>query len=67
VEIGVRVKVVRNEPEAEAVCAMLRAHGISCSYRETDIAAMAFGGWQEILVGRADADAASELVAQTSE
>lgn len=58
--------MTRSEQEAELVCAMFRAHGINCSYRETDIAAQAFGGWQEILVGRGDFDAARELLAHTS-
>ena len=48
--------VVANEPEAEMLCGMLRANGIACMYRRTDLAAgmadasAAIGGPREILV-----------------
>jgi hypothetical protein len=57
-----RVTVVPNEPEAEVVCSLLRAAGIDCSYRPTDIAAEAFGGWQEVLVRAADAERARDVL-----
>src|SRR5256885_15313674 len=34
-----RLTVVGNELEAEMLCGMLRAHGIACTYRLTDLAA----------------------------
>jgi hypothetical protein len=66
-DFGVRVTVVRSEQEAEAVCAVLRAHGINCSYRATDIAAQAFGGWQEILVRQAELDEARQFLETSSQ
>jgi hypothetical protein len=58
----VRVTVVPREPEAETVCALFRAHGIESSYRATDIAAQAWGGWQEVLVREADVEHARQLL-----
>jgi hypothetical protein len=37
-----RLTVVHDEAEAEMVCGLLRANGIECSYRKTDLAA---GTW----------------------
>jgi hypothetical protein len=47
----VPVKTVSSPAEAEAACGLLRSAGIECSYREANIAADAFWGWREILVG----------------
>jgi hypothetical protein len=68
----VRLTIVANEPEAELACGLLRAHGITCTHRITD---MAFGsggelpasgaGARELLVRPEDLDAARELLATT--
>lgn len=60
--------VVYDEAEAEMLCGMLRANGIGCSYRKSDIAAGAWtggfarGGPVEVLVDEHDAIAARELL-----
>lgn len=64
----VRLTVVPDEGEAEALCGLLRAEGIDCFYRDTDISAAGifggttFGGWREILVAEADLDRAREML-----
>jgi hypothetical protein len=64
----VRLTVVPNEGEAEIVCGLLRAEGIVCAHRYTDVssggadASKAFGGWREVLVLEADLERASELI-----
>jgi hypothetical protein len=64
----VRLTVVPDEGEAEALCGLLRTEGIECSYRDTDISAggifggRTFGGWREILVAEGDLERARELV-----
>ena len=64
-----RVTIVANEAAADVVCAFLRAGGIRCAHRVTNIGA---GGWdgvpnaggaREILVGRSDLGAAREALA----
>lgn len=55
---GVKLTVVSDEMEAEALCGMLRANGIACSYRRTDMSAgigtygggFAMAGPTEVLV-----------------
>lgn len=65
---AVTLTVVHDEAEAEMLCGMLRANGIECSYRKTDIAAGAWtggfarGGPIEVLVGERDRSAALELL-----
>jgi cell division septation protein DedD len=63
------VTVVENEPQAEIACAALRAEGIDCLYRHTNFAAGSLGGVrggpEEILVPRADAERARELLGVT--
>jgi Putative prokaryotic signal transducing protein len=61
------VEVVRNEPEAELVCSLLRSAGIECLPRLTNSGAgagdgLGTAGAHEILVGRADAEAAREVL-----
>jgi hypothetical protein len=52
----VRLTVVSNELEADMLCGMLRANGIACMFRVTDLAAgmadasFAMGTPREILV-----------------
>ena len=66
----VTLTVVHDEAEAEIVCGLLRANGIECSYRKTDVAAgswtggFARGGPVELLVNREDVVRARELLAQ---
>lgn len=64
----VRLTVVPNEGEAEILCGMLRAAGIPCAYRGTDLAAgqagygFSFGGWREIFVDNGDLARARALL-----
>jgi Putative prokaryotic signal transducing protein len=65
----VRVTTVPGEPEAEALCGLLRSEGIECAHRPTLEADSAFegiggdGGQREILVHRDDLERARELLA----
>jgi hypothetical protein len=58
----------QDEVEAEGLLGLLRANGIECWCRRTDIAAGAWTGWMctggpvEVLVGAKDLDAARELL-----
>jgi len=59
---------VQDEVEAEMLLGLLRAKGIACWCRRTDIATGAWTGWActggplEVLVGAKDLDAARELL-----
>ena len=62
--------IVADEIEAEAVCGLLRAHGIACNHRRTDLSAAvgtyfggAMAGPTEVLVDEVDLDAARTLLA----
>jgi hypothetical protein len=65
---SVKLTVVGDEMEAEMVCGMLRANGIACNYRRTDMGAGgAFGGFSmagptEVMVNEEDLDAALKLL-----
>jgi hypothetical protein len=65
---AVRLTVVGNEPEAEMLCGLLRANGIACTYRTTDLAAgmadasAAIGGPREILVEEEQLEEARKLL-----
>jgi hypothetical protein len=65
----VRVTIVPNEVAADLVCSFLRAEGIKCAHRVTNVAAgsldgsAGMGGAREIVVGEADADAARAVLA----
>jgi hypothetical protein len=67
----VHLTVVHDEAEAEIICGLLRANGIKCSYRKTDLAAgsstigFASGGPIELLVNDEDVVAARELLPAT--
>jgi hypothetical protein len=69
----VSLTVVRDEPEAEIVCSLLRSEGIACYHRPTNVTAGAFdgvvgsGGSREVLVGPQDLDRARELLADADE
>jgi hypothetical protein len=64
-----RVTIVPNEITAELMCSFLRAEGIRCAHRITDIGAGAWDGVpsaagpREVLVDPADLDAAREVLA----
>jgi Putative prokaryotic signal transducing protein len=63
----VTLTVVPNEMEAEVICGALRANGIACDYRKTDMAAgwtmgTTAGGPIEVLVDDSDLAAARTLV-----
>ncbi|HKI22360.1 MAG TPA: DUF2007 domain-containing protein [Gaiellaceae bacterium] len=64
----VRLTVVPDEGEAEALCGLLRSEGIECFYRDTDVSAAGifggstFGGWREVLVGEDDLERARKLL-----
>lgn len=63
-----RLTVVPNAGEAEVLCQLLRAEGIRCAYRVTDISAeqgSQFDGWREILVDEADLTSARGLLPET--
>jgi hypothetical protein len=62
-----RLTVVPNELAAELVCSFLRAEGIRCGHRITDVGAGAWdgvptGGPREVLVDPADLEAARQAL-----
>lgn len=65
-----RLTVVADEMEAEALCRMLRTNGIGATFRRTDASAgfgtygggFAMGGPTEVLVRKADLEAARKLL-----
>lgn len=62
------VKVVSGESEAQVVCGLLRSAGLECAYRDTDAIDSSLedfmpSGAREILVHRADLEAAKALLA----
>lgn len=66
----VRLTVTRNEVEAELVCGMLRAEGIACTHRITDLGfgsggelPQSGGGPRAIFVHESNAARAQELLA----
>jgi len=65
----VRVTIVPNEVAADLVCTFLRAEGIRCGHRVTNMGAGSWdgvpnvGGAREVLVDPADFDAAREVLA----
>ena len=64
----VTLTVVRDELEAEVVCGKLRANGINCSHRRTDVGAAVWtgtfapGGPVAVLVDDADLESARSLL-----
>ncbi len=69
----VRVTIVPNEVAADLVCSFLRAEGIKCAHRVTNVAAGSLdgvpgmGGAREIIVAEADVDAARAVLAAAEE
>ena len=64
---GVRLTVVGDGMEAEAICGLLRTEGIPCNHRQTDMGVGAWeatgsGGPREILVVASDLERARELI-----
>jgi hypothetical protein len=65
--------IVHDEAEAEMLCGLLRANGIECGYRKTDVAAGAWtsgfatGGPIEVLVDERDLATARELVSAAAD
>jgi hypothetical protein len=65
----VRVMIAPNEVAADVVCTFLRAEGILCNHRVTNLGAGSWdgvpnaGGPREVLVDPADLDAAREALA----
>ena len=65
----VRVMIAPNEVAADVVCTFLRAEGILCAHRVTNIGAGSWdgvpnaGGPREVLVDPADLDAARAALA----
>jgi len=64
----VRLTIVQNEPQAELLCTFLRAEGIRCGHRITDMGAGAWdgvpsGGPREVLVDPVDLAAARTVLA----
>jgi hypothetical protein len=62
----VRLAIVRNEPEADLLCDLLRGEGIRCMHRVTDVGAGALDGVapigsREVLVDENDLERAREL------
>ena len=63
--------VVGSEPEAEALCGLLRANGIECAYRDTPeidspLEDFTASGPRQILVHRADVEDARALLPEDS-
>ena len=66
----VRVTTVPGEPEAEALCGLLRSEGMECAHRQTEEEDSAFegiatDGVREILVYEADLARAREILGLT--
>jgi hypothetical protein len=64
---AVVVKTVKDVPEAQIVCGLLRANGLECGFRDTEAIDSALedftqSGAQEILVHAADLEVARELL-----
>jgi putative signal transducing protein len=68
---AVRVTTVPGEPEAEALCGLLRTEGIECAHRLTEeedspFEGIATDGIREILVHQADLERAREILGITA-
>jgi hypothetical protein len=60
------LRVVPTQGEADVICSLLRAHGIQCGERATDLSAElggGSGGWREVFVRDSDLGVARELIA----
>jgi hypothetical protein len=66
----VALTIVRSEAEAEMLCGMLRANGITCGHRQTNVGAGAADGFPgvgplEVFVAEGDTRRARELLGAT--
>ena len=64
---SVRLTTVPGEPEAEALCGLLRSEGIECAHRltpeeDSPFEGIATDGMREILVHEADLERAREVL-----
>jgi hypothetical protein len=70
----VRLLIASNEPEAEIVCSLLRADGLRCAHRITDLAFGSGGelpssgaGPREVLVRQDELERAREVLAAATQ
>jgi len=67
----VPLTIVRNEAEAELLCALLRTEGIDCDHRSTNFGAGSMdglpGGAREVVVDQEKLERAEELLAASRE
>ncbi|MSO96506.1 MAG: hypothetical protein EXQ81_12090 [Thermoleophilia bacterium] len=69
----VRVTIVPNEVAADVVCTFLRAEGIRCAHRVTNVGAGSWdgvpnmGGAREVVVAQPDLEAALAILAAADE
>ncbi|MEI7761441.1 MAG: hypothetical protein WCJ67_11880 [Thermoleophilia bacterium] len=69
----VRVTIVPNEVAADVVCTFLRAEGIRCAHRVTNVGAGSWdgvpnmGGAREVVVTQPDLEAALAILAAAEE
>ena len=69
----VRVTIVPNEVSADVVCTFLRAEGIRCGHRVTNVGAGSWdgvpnmGGAREVLVAATDLEAARSILKAADE
>jgi len=63
----VHLTVVRNEPEAEVLCGLLRSEGIECEHRPTNFGVGTMdglsGGAREVVVAEEGLEQAQEILA----
>jgi Putative prokaryotic signal transducing protein len=63
----VHLTVVRNEPEAEVLCGLLRSEGIECEHRPTNFGVGTMdglsGGAREVVVSEDGLEQAQEILA----
>lgn len=63
----VHLTVVRNEPEAELLCGLLRSEGIECEHRPTNFGVGTMdglsGGAREVVVAEEGLEQAQEILA----
>jgi hypothetical protein len=67
----VPLTIVRNEAEAELLCALLRTEGIDCDHRSTNFGVGSMdglpGGAREVVVDQEKLERAEELLAASRE
>jgi hypothetical protein len=67
----VPLTIVRNEAEAELLCALLRTEGIDCDHRSTNFGVGSMdglpGGAREVVVDERSLARAQEIVAASNE